>query len=84
MKSLVGVATRWWKGHKEEKKFKHASCLLYNKFEEIENIAKFMPNQDPQEHIRRCKEVWTKEEVLKEEWIHRFIKTLDLIPYTWY
>eukprot|EP01018_Ginkgo_biloba_P024469 Gb_11745 [translate_table: standard] len=84
-KSLARVATRWWKGHKDEiKTFKQASTLLCNRLEESKNIAKFMPDQDPQEHIKRCKEAWTREEIQKEEWTHRFAKTLDRIPYTWY
>lgn len=43
-----------------------------------------MPNQDPLEHVIKCKEAWTRNRVLEEEWTHKFARTLDLILYTWY
>ena len=80
-KMLVGVTTRWWKGHKEEiKTFQQASTLLCDRFEDKKEIKKFNPEQDPQEHIERCKEIWRKERVPEEEWTHGFAKILDVIP----
>lgn len=84
-KSFAGVAARWWKGHKAKITiFEQASTLLYDRFEERKEIKKYTPDQDAQEHINLCEKGWMRQGIPEEQWTHRFSKTLDLIPYTWY
>jgi len=44
--------------------------------------VKYDAKVDPQEHIHRCTSVW--KEIPKQEWVHGFIHTLEMIPMNWY
>jgi hypothetical protein len=50
---------------------------------ELENIVqKYTWISDPTYHIVQCKNIWGS--ILKKEWTHMFIHTLDTIPKNWY
>ena len=34
------------------------------------------------EHIEHCRMTW--QEYLRQEWVHRFIHTLEMVPRNWY
>jgi hypothetical protein len=36
----------------------------------------------PKDHVRRCEEAWSN--VPQEQWVHKFINTLDTTPINWY
>jgi hypothetical protein len=36
----------------------------------------------PKDHVRSCKEVWRS--IPQEQWVHKFINTLDTTPINWY
>ena len=36
----------------------------------------------PKDHVRICEEAWSN--IPKEQWVHKFINTLDNFPINWY
>jgi hypothetical protein len=36
----------------------------------------------PKDHVRSCEEAWSN--IPKEQWVHKFINTLDTTPINWY
>ena len=36
----------------------------------------------PKDHVRSYEEAWS--DILQEQWVHKFINTLDTIPINWY
>ena len=37
---------------------------------------------DPGKHIEHCRTVW--QEYPRQEWVHQFIHTLEMVPRVWY
>ena len=51
--------------------------------EDIRYIGrKYTGLTNPIEHIEYCRVTW--EACLRQEWVHQFIHTLDMIPRSWY
>ena len=44
--------------------------------------SKFDGNSSPQEHLEKCYEAWKY--VPRNEWVHRFVHTLEPIAKNWY
>ena len=43
---------------------------------------KYIRLTNPIEHIEHCRMTW--KEYLQQEWVYRFIYTLDIVPSRWY
>ena len=43
---------------------------------------KYTGQSDPKSHIQTCEQNWS--DIPEDEWVHRFIHTLDTIPRNWY
>ena len=37
---------------------------------------------DPKKYIKHCRRIW--KEHLRQEWVHRFIETLQMVPRSWH
>lgn len=49
------------------------------------HISKFLPGNDPKEHIDNCEKEWKRSGYLDERiWPHLFTLTLDGLPNKWY
>ena len=44
--------------------------------------SRFNGNTSPQEHLKQCYEAW--KHVPCEEWVHRFVHTLEPVAKNWY
>ena len=82
---LKATPARWWGTHKQSiSKWRQCRRLMEIIFgEEIS-----FPNQKyigltyPRKHIEHCRRIW--QEHLQQEWVHRFINTLEMVPRIWY
>ena len=43
---------------------------------------KYTGESDPRSHIQTCERNWS--DIPEDEWVHRFIHTLDTVPRNWY
>ena len=43
---------------------------------------KYTGESDPRSHIQTCEQNWSN--IPEDEWVHRFIHTLDTVPRNWY
>ena len=43
---------------------------------------KYTGETDPRIHIQTCEQNWS--DIPQDEWVHRFIHTLDTVPRNWY
>ena len=77
--------TRWWGAHKEYiSEWSQCRKLMEIIFgEEISYIGrKYTQLTDHVEHIKYCHTTW--QEYTRQERLHHFIHTLDMIPRNWY
>ena len=84
---LVVRATpaRWWQAHREHiaswDDFKRLTAIWFSNDKECLQ-KKYIGESDPKSHIQSCEHNWS--DIPKDEWVHRFIHTLDQIPKNWY
>ena len=83
--ALRATAARWWKGHR---KYIHSweACQKFLRLRFIDQSqevrSKFNGQNSPQEHLKQCYAAW--EHVPREEWVHKFVHTLEPIAKNWY
>ena len=76
---------RWWNGHKQHiHSWRNCQKFLRLRFvdQPREVQSRFNGKTNPQVHLEQCYEAWRC--VPREEWIHRFIHTLEPIAKNWY
>jgi hypothetical protein len=44
--------------------------------------VRYIGRNCPKDHVRSCEEAWS--DIPQEQWVHRFINTLDMTPINWY
>ncbi len=80
-----GTVARWWNGHKKNI-HSWADCQKFLRLRFTappqEFRSRFNGQTSPQLHLEQCYEAWTK--VSQEEWVHRFIHTLEHVAKNWY
>jgi len=79
------TASRWWNGHKQIiKSLGDCQNFLRLRFierpQEVQN--KYNGRTDPREHLEQCYAAWKN--VPHEEWVHRFVHTLESAAKNWY
>jgi hypothetical protein len=82
---LKETPSRWWDAHRKEmKEWAHCSRLMQIHFgpEEEEYAHKYIGESNLTGHLEIYRALWCA--VLKIEWKHRFIHTLDTNPKNWY
>ena len=79
------AAARWWNGHK---KYIHSwrACQKFLRLRFMDQPqevrSRFNGKTSPQEHLEQCYEAW--KHVPCEEWVHRFVHTLEPLANNWY
>lgn len=53
--------------------------LIFHTSRDLELINRYKGTTDPQEHIWLC-ERWIEKQIPKEQWVHRFVHTMDMVP----
>jgi hypothetical protein len=83
--ALKSTLARWWGAHKRNiAECTQCHTLLKVRFlEQVEGCeVHYMGQSCPKDHMRSCEEAWGK--IPKEQWVNKFINTLDTTPINWY
>ena len=58
--------------------------LMEIRFREVMDFPdqKYIGMTNPEEHIEHCR--WNWQEYPQQEWVHRFLHTLEIVPRSWY
>lgn len=86
---VKGTPARWWATHEQDWKdwAQVVECIRvrFQPSQDIELLNRYKGVEDPQkEHIWYCERRWTEKKVPKEQWAHRFVHTVDVVPRSWY
>ena len=83
--AVRATPARWWYAHKENiTSWDDIKRLMVIRFSiDREYVQqKYTGESDPRAHIQTCEQNWSN--IPEDEWVHRFIHTLDTVPRNWY
>jgi hypothetical protein len=83
--ALKSNTARWWGTHKNNiTDWVQCHTLMTTLFSEhIEGCeVRYIGRSYPKDHVRSCEEAWSN--IPQEQWVHKFINTLDTTPINWY
>jgi hypothetical protein len=83
--ALKSTPAIWWGAHKRNiTKWKQCLTLLTLQFSEQAEGCKvlYTCHSCPKDHMQSCEEAWGN--IPKEQWVHKFINTLDTMPINYY
>jgi hypothetical protein len=83
--ALKFTPARWWGTHKKNiTEWIQCRTLMTTQFSDnIEGCEVIYTGQScPKDHVRGCEEAWSK--IPQEQWVHKFINTLDTRPINWH
>jgi hypothetical protein len=83
--ALKATPARWWGTHKKNiTEWVQCRTLLTVCFsDQIEGCeVRYTGQSCPKDHVRSYEEAWRN--IPKEQWVHKFISTLDTTPINWY
>jgi hypothetical protein len=84
-KAMKATPAIWWGMHKGNiTGWKQCRTLMTAWFSaQIGSCeVRYIGRSFPKDHVRSCEEAWS--DIPREQWVHRFINTLDTIPINWY
>ena len=83
--AVRATPARWWYAHKENiaswDDIKRLMAIRFSVDKEYVQ-QKYTGESDPRSHIQTCEQSWL--DIPEDEWVHRFIHTLDTVPRNWY
>ena len=83
--AVRATPARWWYAHKENiASWDDLKRLMAIRFSTDSEYVqhKYTGQSDPRSHIQTCEQNWS--DIPEDEWVHRFIHTLDTVPRNWY
>jgi hypothetical protein len=83
--ALKATPARWWGTHKKNIiEWVQCHTLLTTHFsDQVEGCeVRYTGQSCPKDHMQSCEEAWSN--IPKEQWVHKFINTLDTTPINWY
>jgi hypothetical protein len=83
--ALKATLARWWGTHKKTiVEWVQCRTLLTVHFsDQAEGCeVRYTCQRCTKDHVRSCEEAWSN--IPKEQWVHKFINTLDTTPINWY
>jgi hypothetical protein len=83
--ALKATPTRWWGTHKHSiTEWVQCHTLMTTWFSaQVEGCeVRYIGRSCPMDHVRSCEESWRN--ISQEQWVHKFINTLDMTPINWY
>ena len=83
--AVRATPARWWYSHKENiASWDDVKRLMAIRFSIDTDYVqqKYTRESNPRSHIQACEQDWS--DILEDEWVHRFIHTLDTVPRNWY
>jgi hypothetical protein len=84
-KALKATPTKWWEAHKKNiTEWVQCHTLLTMHFSDQDEGCEiqYTGQSCPKNHVKSCEEAWS--DIPKEQWVHKFINTLDTTPINWY
>jgi hypothetical protein len=84
-KALKETLARWWGTHKKNiTNWVQCRTLMIARFsEKIEGCeVRYTGQSCLKDHVRSCEEAWSN--IPQEQWVHKFINTLNTTPINWY
>ena len=82
---IILTPARWWYTDKENiASWDDIKRLMAIRFS-IDTYyvqQKYTGESNPRSHIQACEQDWS--DIPEDEWVHRFIHTLDTVPRNWY
>jgi hypothetical protein len=83
--ALKATLVGWWGAHKSNITDWVQCCTLMTvRFSaQIEGCeVQYTGRNFPKDHVRSCEESWRN--IPQEQWVHKFINTLETMPINWY
>jgi hypothetical protein len=83
--ALIATPTRWWGTHKRNiANWIQCRTLMTTRFsEQVKGCeVRYTGQSCLKYHVRDCEEAWSY--IPQEQWVHKFINTLDTTPINWY
>jgi hypothetical protein len=83
--ALKETPTRWWGTHtKKIMEWVQCHTLVTARFSaQVEGYGvRYTGQSCPKDHVQSCEEAWRI--ILQEQWVHKFINTLDTTSINWY
>jgi hypothetical protein len=83
--ALKETTTRWWGTHKKNiAEWVQCLTLMIVRFSDQGKGCElqYMGQSCPKDHVLSCEEAWRN--IPREQWVHKFINTLDTTPINWY
>jgi hypothetical protein len=83
--ALKATPTRWWGTHKNNiTDWVQCRTLMTTQFSsQVEGFkVRYIGRSFPKDHVRSCEAAWRN--IPQEQWLHKFINTLDMTPINWY
>jgi hypothetical protein len=83
--ALKATPAKWWGAHKKNiAEWTQCHTLLKMHFSnQAEGCeVRYTGKSCPKDHMKSCEEAWGN--IPKEQWVHKFINTLDTMPINWY
>jgi hypothetical protein len=83
--SLKEMPVRWWGTHKNNimEWVQYLTLMIVHFLNQIEGCKVGYTGQSrPKDHVKNCEEAWSN--IPQEQWVHKFINTLDTMPINWY
>jgi hypothetical protein len=83
--ALKETPTRWWGTHKNNiADWVQCRTLMTARFSaQVEGCeVRYTGRNCPKDHVWNCEEAWSN--IPQEQWVHKFINTLDTMPINWY
>lgn len=85
--ALKDTPTRWWGTHTQNMKvWDQAKRMMKIRFGQNQEYIQdcYVVEKFPSMHIDICVTIWKETQIPKEEWVHQFIHTLNVVPINWY
>ena len=83
--AVRATPARWWYAHKGNiaswDDLKRLMAIGFST-DKASIQQKYTGQSDPRSHIQTCEQNWS--DIPEDEWVHRFIHTLDTVPRNWY
>jgi hypothetical protein len=83
--AMKSTPARWWGAHKNNiTNWVQCHTLMTARFsEQVESCeVRYTGRSCPKYHVRSCEETWSN--IPQEQWVKKFINTLDTTPINWY
>jgi hypothetical protein len=81
--ALKATPARWWGTHKHIIRVQCRTLMTMRFLAQVKGCKVWYTGRScPKDHVQSCEEAWRN--IPQEQWVHKFINTLDTTPINWY